>query len=65
MEQKHKHFGLKIDPILHYKLRYVANYEGRSLSGQTIYVLRRYVQAFEERHGAIQLPQEKEQKRGQ
>ena len=58
MEQRYKHFGLKIDPDLHYKLRYIANYEGRSLSGQALYTLRRYVQAFEEKHGVIQVPTE-------
>ena len=29
MEQKNKHLGIHIDPELHYKLKYLAAYEGR------------------------------------
>ena len=50
---EYKHLGIRIDPHLHYKLRYIASYEGRSISGQVLYSLRQSVQAFEAKHGEI------------
>lgn len=32
--KNNKHLGLEIDPTLHYKLKYIAQYEGRSANGQ-------------------------------
>ena len=32
--KNNKHLGLEIDPVLHYKLKYIAQYEGRSANGQ-------------------------------
>lgn len=51
-----KHLGLEIDNDLHYKLFYIAEYEGRTGSGQVIYLLRKYIKAFEEENGEIPLP---------
>ena len=31
--KNNKHLGLEIDPVLHYKLKYIAQYEGRSANG--------------------------------
>ncbi len=53
---KTKHLGLHIDPELHYKLQYVARYDGRSISGEVLYLLRRYILEFEKEHGKIELP---------
>ena len=56
MEQKNKHLGIHIDPELHYKLKYLAAYEGRSINGEVLYLARREIEAFEKEHGKIELP---------
>lgn len=53
-----KHLGLEIDPELHRKLRYVAKYEGRSINGQLLYLVRQCVKEFEAADGPI--PEEDE-----
>ena len=59
--EKDKHLGLHIDKELHYKLQYVAKYDGRSVSGEVLYLLRRYIMDFEAQQGEIALPEEKKQ----
>ena len=54
--EKNKHLGLHIDRELHYKLQYVSKYDGRSISGEVLYLLRQYFADFEAQHGAIELP---------
>ena len=56
MEKKEKHLGLRIDQELHYKLHYIAKYEGRSGNGEVIYLIRQYIEQFENRNGKIQVP---------
>lgn len=56
--KNNKHLGLEIDPALHYKLHYIAKYEGRSANGQILYLLRQCIKSFEEKEGAIELPEE-------
>lgn len=53
-----KHLGLEIDPELHRKLRYIAKYEGRSINGQVLYLVRQCVKDFEAADGPI--PEEAE-----
>lgn len=48
-----KHLGIEIDKELHYKLHYIAKYEGRSGNGQIIYLLRKYIAEFEKENGKI------------
>lgn len=48
-----KHLGLEIDPELHHKLRYIAKYEGRSINGQLLYLVRQCVKDFEATDGPI------------
>ena len=50
-----KHLGIEIDKELHYKLKYVAQYEGRSGNGQVIYVLKEYIKKFEQVNGVISI----------
>ncbi len=57
MEKKEKHLGLRIDQELHYKLHYIAKYEGRSGNGEVIYLIRQYIEQFENRNGKIQVPE--------
>lgn len=51
--KENKHLGLEIDPALHRKLRYIAKYEGRSINGQLLYLVRRCVKDFETKEGPI------------
>ena len=53
--KENKHLGIEIDKDLHYKLRYVAQYEGRSGNGQVLYVLKEYIKRFEEQNGKINI----------
>lgn len=48
-----KHLGLEIDPELHDKLRYISKYEGRSINGQLLYLVRQCVKEFESKEGPI------------
>lgn len=59
--KKNKHLGIEVDPQLHGKLHYIAKYEGRSANGQILYLIRQCIRAFEEEHGEIVLPPEKEE----
>ena len=47
--RKGKHLGIEIDPELHYKLHYIAKYEGRSGNGQILYLIRKCIKEFEEK----------------
>ena len=55
--EKPKHIGLKIDPELLSKLHYVSKYEGRSASGQILYLIRGCIREFEEKNGPIEIPE--------
>lgn len=52
---KDKHLGLRIDPETHYKLHYIAKYEGRSGNGQVLYLIRRSIADFEAKYGEIKI----------
>ena len=56
--KNNKHLGLEIDPELHYKLHYIAKYEGRSANGQILYLLRKCIKDFEASEGEIVVPQQ-------
>ena len=43
---KNKHLGLLIDPETHYKLHYMAKYEGRSGNGEVLYLIRQAIREF-------------------
>ena len=53
-----KHLGIEIDKELHYKLHYIAKYEGRSGNGQILYLLSECIRKFEKEHGKIEIPEE-------
>lgn len=53
--KKDKHFGIFVDAETHGKLFYIARYEGRSGSGQILYLIRRCIAEFEKEHGKIDL----------
>ena len=51
--EKDKHLGLRIDSETHGKLQYIARYEGRSINGEVLYLIRREIERFEKDHGKI------------
>ncbi len=50
---KNKNLGIRADDELHYKVRYIAAYYGRSLNNLVIRVLQEYIRNFEAKHGPI------------
>lgn len=56
--KNNKHLGLEISPELHYKLHYIAKYEGRSANGQILYLIRQCIKQFEEAEGEIKFESE-------
>lgn len=49
------HLSIRTDKELHDKFKYVAAYEGRSMSGQILHLLQECVRKFEKEHGTIRL----------
>ena len=60
--KKNKHLGIEIDPELHYKLFYIAKYEGRSGIGQILHLIRKCVREFEAMDGKIIVPSDTDNK---
>jgi hypothetical protein len=60
--KNNKHLGIEVEPELHYKLHYIAKYEGRSANGQILYLIRQCVKDFEQKEGEIPVtpPDEKQ-----
>ena len=47
------HLSIRMDDRLHDKFRYVAGAEGRSMSGQILYLIQKCIRGFEKEHGVI------------
>lgn len=47
------HLSIRMDSRLHDKFRYVAGAEGRTMSGQIMYLIQKCVRDYEKEHGAI------------
>jgi hypothetical protein len=58
MKKREKHLGIRIDNETHDKLFYIAEYEGRSGSGQILYLIRKCIADFEKENGKIDLRDE-------
>lgn len=56
--KREKHLGITITRDMHQKLVYISAYEGRSMSGQILYLIQQCIRNFEKEHGPI--PEEKE-----
>ena len=56
--KKQKHISIRIDEAILKKFHLVANYDGRSASGQVMYFINKCIRDFEEKHGEIKLPDE-------
>ncbi len=44
---KDKHLGLRIDADTHKKLKELSEYEGRSINGQVLYLIRQAIRDYE------------------
>ena len=51
--KENKHLGIEINKELHFKLHYIAKYEGRSANGHILYLLNQNIREFEAKHGEI------------
>lgn len=51
--KNNKHLGIEVDPKLHGKLRYISKYEGRSINGQVLYLIRKCIREFEKENDEI------------
>ena len=51
--EKRTHLSIRMDAELHDKLQCVAAYEGRSMSGQILYLIQSCIREFEKEHGPI------------
>lgn len=58
MKKDKSYLSIRIDRKLHDKFQYVAEYEGRTMSGQILYLLNKCVREFERENGPIELPRE-------
>lgn len=56
--KRDKHLGITITREMHQKLVYISPYEGRSMSGQILYLIQQCIRNFEKEHGPI--PEDKE-----
>lgn len=45
--EKEKHLGLRIDSETHQKLKEMAEYDGRSVNGEVLYLIRQAIQKYE------------------
>ena len=51
--EKEKHIGLRIDAETHKKLKSLAEFEGRSINGEVLYLIRQAIMEFENKHGEL------------
>ena len=51
--EKDKHLGLRIDTETHRKLKSLAEYDGRSINGEVLYLIRKSILEYEKEHGAL------------
>lgn len=58
---KPNHLSIRTEKQLHDKLQYVSAYEGRSMSGQILYLIQSCIRDFEKAHGPI-TPEDLERK---
>ena len=48
--EKNKHLGLRIDEDTHRKLKTLADYEGRSINGEVLYLIRQAIKQYEKKN---------------
>ena len=52
--EKEKHLGLRIDSETHTKLKSLADFDGRSINGEVLYLIRQAIMEHEKEHGKLQ-----------
>lgn len=52
--EKDKHLGLRIDSDTHKKLKNLAEYDGRSINGEVLYLIRQAIAQHEQKHGSLE-----------
>ncbi len=45
--EKDKHLGIRIDAVTHHKLKELAEFEGRSINGEVLYLIRQAIRKYE------------------
>lgn len=50
---KDKHIGLRIDAETHRKFKYIVEFEGRSMNGELLYLIRQLIAEHEKKYGEI------------
>lgn len=53
-----RHIGMKVTPEMHYKLNYIAQYEGRSCNELILRLVRECVKKYEKENGEIMLSEQ-------
>ena len=53
--EKDKHLGLRIDSETHAKLKDLAEFEGRSINGEVIYLIRQAILEHQKKYGDNQV----------
>jgi hypothetical protein len=51
--EKRNHLSIRTDQELHDKFKYVAAYEGRSMSGQVLHLIQECIREHEKKYGPI------------
>jgi len=51
--EKNKHIGLRIDSETHEKLKSLAEFEGRSINGEILYLIRQAILRHEQEKGKL------------
>lgn len=51
-------FTMRLDPVTHFKIKQIAEYEMRSLTNMIEYLIAQEIRNFEEKHGEIQVSDE-------
>lgn len=51
--EKDKHLGLRIDSETHAKLKSLAEFDGRSINGEVLYLIRQAIAQHEKDHGTL------------
>lgn len=54
MKDKEKHLGLRLDEGTHKKLKSLAEFDGRSINGEVIYLIRQAIIKFEKENGKLE-----------
>ena len=51
--EKNKHIGLRIDEETHALLKDLVEYEGRSINGEILFLIRQAVRQYQEKSGGV------------